>query len=51
MEERKLYPIEAAQKNCKAAFDGKVAGLSDKLAIDVVHSDKGAVCEDLRKKD
>lgn len=43
VEEKRLYPTEPAQTNCKAEFDSKVAGLSDKLAINVVRSDRGAV--------
>lgn len=49
MEERRLCPVETAQ-NFKTESDSQVAGLSDKLAVDVVHSDRGHVCEDLRKK-
>lgn len=45
---RQLHPIEAAQ-NCEAEFDTKGAGLSDKVAVYVLHSDRGAVFKDLKK--
>lgn len=49
VEERRLRPVETAQ-NFEAESDSDVAGLSDKLAADVVAIDRGHVCKDLMKK-
>lgn len=50
MEKRRLYPKDAEQKNFKGKFDSGVASLSDKLPIDIFHSDRQVVCEDSKKK-
>lgn len=50
VEERKLYPKDAAQKNFKGEFDSEVISLSDKLPIGAVHSGRGIIYKDLRKK-
>lgn len=50
MEKRRLYPKDVEQKNFKGKFDSGVASLSDKLPIDICHSDRQVVCEDSKKK-
>lgn len=50
VEKRRLYPKDVEQKNFKGKFDSGVAILSDKLPIDIFHSDRQVVCEDSKKK-
>lgn len=50
MKKRRLYPKDAEWKNFKGKFDSGVAILSDKLPIDIFHSDRQVVCEDSKKK-